>query len=149
MGSQFPNFWHFDLILPQDLVNYFPKKFQYFFFWKMKIGLTCFFFLQFLAWVLQNFSLTLQLRILGMERICKIWKKCDKLYATHWIIYLKLSSSSQQQYNHQSKQAKVEALVASASIEIEDLRKMAWPGLSHKARAKAWKILCGYLPGWY
>jgi len=56
-------------------------------------------------------------------------------------------NSSQQQYNHQSKQAKVEALVASASIEIEDLRKMAWPGLSHKARAKAWKILCGYLPG--
>ena len=74
MVFRFLNFWHFDLILPQDLVNYFPKKFQYFFFWKMKIGLTCFF-LQFLAWVLQNFSLTLQLGIEGMERICKIWKK--------------------------------------------------------------------------
>jgi len=57
------------------------------------------------------------------------------------------SSSSQQQYNHHNKHAKVEALVASASIEIEDLRKLAWPGLSHKARAKAWKILCGHLPG--
>jgi hypothetical protein len=46
-----------------------------------------------------------------------------------------------------SKLAKVEALVASASIEIEDLRKLSWPGLSPKARAKAWKMLCGYVPG--
>ena len=54
---------------------------------------------------------------------------------------------SNNQYNQLSKHAKVEALVSSASIEIEDLRKMAWPGLSHSSRAKAWKILCGYLPG--
>lgn len=48
---------------------------------------------------------------------------------------------------HLSKHAKIEALVASPSIEIEDLRKLAWSGLSMKARGKAWKILCGYLPG--
>ncbi len=49
--------------------------------------------------------------------------------------------------NDLSKNAKLEALVASSSIEIEDLRRLSWPGLSSKARAKAWKILCGYLPG--
>lgn len=62
-----------------------------------------------------------------------------------------LSSSSSVESNkdcpHLSKHAKIEALVASPSIEIEDLRKLAWSGLSIKARAKAWKILCGYLPG--
>ena len=55
--------------------------------------------------------------------------------------------SSTSSCNHLSKQAKIEALVASNSIEIEDLRQLAWPGLTPKARAKAWKILCGYLPG--
>ena len=50
--------------------------------------------------------------------------------------------------SNNSKHAKIEALIRSAaSIEIEDLRKLSWPGLTHKARAKAWKILCGYLPG--
>lgn len=57
------------------------------------------------------------------------------------------STSSSSSCNHLSKQAKIEALVASNSIEIEDLRQLAWPGLTPKARAKAWKILCGYLPG--
>ena len=56
-------------------------------------------------------------------------------------------SSTSSSCNHLSKQAKIEALVASNSIEIEDLRQLAWPGLTPKARAKAWKILCGYLPG--
>merc|ERR1711983_228103 len=61
----------------------------------------------------------------------------------------KSQSNKQTSCNHLSKHAKIEALVlsSSASIEIEDLRQMAWPGLSSKARAKAWKILCGYLPG--
>ena len=50
--------------------------------------------------------------------------------------------------SNNTKHAKIEALIQSSnSIEIEDLRKLSWPGLSHKARAKAWKILCGYLPG--
>ena len=50
--------------------------------------------------------------------------------------------------SNNSKHAKIEALIQSeSSIEIEDLRKLSWPGLSHKARAKAWKILCGYVPG--
>ena len=57
------------------------------------------------------------------------------------------STTSSSSCNHLSKQAKIEALVASNSIEIEDLRQLAWPGLTPKARAKAWKILCGYLPG--
>ena len=45
------------------------------------------------------------------------------------------------------KHAKVEALVSSPSIELEDLRRLSWNGLTHISRAKAWKILCGYLPG--
>ena len=57
------------------------------------------------------------------------------------------TSTTSSSCNHLSKQAKIEALVASNSIEIEDLRQLAWPGLTPKARAKAWKILCGYLPG--
>ena len=43
--------------------------------------------------------------------------------------------------------AKLESLInESPSYEIEELRKLAWSGISSKARAKAWKILCGYLP---
>ena len=43
--------------------------------------------------------------------------------------------------------AKLESLInESPSFEIEELRKLAWSGISSKARAKAWKILCGYLP---
>lgn len=49
--------------------------------------------------------------------------------------------------NENKKFAKTEALVASPSIELEELRRLSWPGLSPRARAKAWKILCGYLPG--
>ncbi len=45
------------------------------------------------------------------------------------------------------KHTKVEALVSSPSIELEDLRKLSWQGLTPNSRAKAWKILCGYLPG--
>ena len=42
---------------------------------------------------------------------------------------------------------KLESLInESPSYEIEELRKLAWSGISSKARAKAWKILCGYLP---
>jgi len=33
------------------------------------------------------------------------------------------------------------------TIELEELRRLAWSGISHRSRAKAWKILCGYLPG--
>ena len=43
--------------------------------------------------------------------------------------------------------AKLETLINdSLSFELEELRKLAWSGISSKARAKAWKILCGYLP---
>ena len=43
--------------------------------------------------------------------------------------------------------AKLESLInESSSFELEELRKLAWSGISSKARAKAWKILCGYLP---
>ena len=43
--------------------------------------------------------------------------------------------------------AKLESLInESLSFDIEELRKLAWSGVSSKARAKAWKILCGYLP---
>lgn len=60
----------------------------------------------------------------------------------------KNTNNSSRTLSNNSKHAKIEALIQSeSSIEIEDLRKLSWPGLSHKARAKAWKILCGYVPG--
>merc|ERR1712223_933104 len=43
--------------------------------------------------------------------------------------------------------AKLENLINDCqSFEIGELRKLAWSGISSRARAKAWKILCGYLP---
>ena len=43
--------------------------------------------------------------------------------------------------------AKLELMInESPSFELEELRKLAWSGISAIARAKAWKILCGYLP---
>ena len=45
------------------------------------------------------------------------------------------------------KFAKIECLMESATVELEELRNLAWSGISPRARAKAWKILCGYLPG--
>jgi len=33
------------------------------------------------------------------------------------------------------------------TVELDELRKLAWSGISQRCRAKAWKILCGYLPG--
>ena len=45
------------------------------------------------------------------------------------------------------KFAKIESLMESPTVELEELRKLAWSGISPRSRAKAWKILCGYLPG--
>jgi hypothetical protein len=45
------------------------------------------------------------------------------------------------------KFAKIESLMESSTVELEELRKLAWSGISPCSRAKAWKILCGYLPG--
>ena len=55
---------------------------------------------------------------------------------------------SQEHLSGENKRfAKLESLInESPSFEIEELRKLAWSGVSSKARAKAWKILCGYLP---
>ena len=38
-------------------------------------------------------------------------------------------------------------LVSSESIDCEELRQLSWSGLSPRVRPKAWRILCGYLPG--
>lgn len=47
-----------------------------------------------------------------------------------------------------SKVEKVERLlVSSESIDCEELRQLSWSGLSPRVRPKAWRILCGYLPG--
>ena len=61
------------------------------------------------------------------------------------------TSDAKQNQEHLSGEnkrfAKLESLInESPSFEIEELRKLAWSGVSSKARAKAWKILCGYLP---
>ena len=44
------------------------------------------------------------------------------------------------------KSQKIEALLQSPSFQLEDLRKLAWPGIPAGARPRAWKTLCGYLP---
>ena len=64
---------------------------------------------------------------------------------------IKTSDAKQESQEHLSGEnkrfAKLESLInESPSFEIEELRKLAWSGVSSKARAKAWKILCGYLP---
>ena len=47
-----------------------------------------------------------------------------------------------------SKLEKVEKLlVSSESIDCEELRQLSWSGLGPRVRPKAWRILCGYLPG--
>jgi len=54
------------------------------------------------------------------------------------------AESSSGEYNRYSK---LENLINNClSFEMEELRKLAWPGISTSARAKAWKILCRYLP---
>ena len=57
-------------------------------------------------------------------------------------------------FNHQpeqphsgSKVEKLERLLDCPNIDIDHLRQAAWSGLTRKGRSKAWKILCGYLPG--
>ena len=58
------------------------------------------------------------------------------------------AKQSQEHLSGENKRfAKLESLInESPSFEIEELRTLAWSGVSSKARAKAWKILCGYLP---
>ena len=45
-----------------------------------------------------------------------------------------------------AKAEKLERYLASENVEMEALRKLSWSGLVPRARPKAWKILCGYLP---
>jgi len=45
------------------------------------------------------------------------------------------------------KATKLELLLQSSSFELEELRRLSWPGISPAhVRAKAWKTLCGYYP---
>ena len=47
----------------------------------------------------------------------------------------------------QTKQTKLELLLACPTFELEELRRLSWPGISPAhVRAKAWKTLCGYYP---
>jgi len=50
-------------------------------------------------------------------------------------------------YSSCKKSAKLEAMFDKPTVELDELRKLAWSGISQRCRAKAWKILCGYLPG--
>ena len=46
-----------------------------------------------------------------------------------------------------TKQTKLELLLACPTFELEELRRLSWPGISPAhVRAKAWKTLCGYYP---
>merc|ERR1712223_1047343 len=58
-----------------------------------------------------------------------------------------LKKDSETLSGENKRYAKLENLINDCqSFEIEELRKLAWSGISSRARAKAWKILCGYLP---
>merc|ERR1712223_240709 len=58
-----------------------------------------------------------------------------------------LKKDSETLTGENKRYAKLENLINDCqSFEIEELRKLAWSGISSRARAKAWKILCGYLP---
>ncbi|CAB4062433.1 TBC1D22 [Lepeophtheirus salmonis] len=45
-----------------------------------------------------------------------------------------------------NKRVKIEKLLENSSINLDQLRKLAWSGLSPGIRNKIWRILCGYLP---
>lgn len=45
-----------------------------------------------------------------------------------------------------SKADKFKAMVSAPVIDIEELRKLSWSGISKKYRPIAWKLLSGYLP---
>ncbi|KAJ9067756.1 GTPase-activating protein [Entomophthora muscae] len=45
-----------------------------------------------------------------------------------------------------SKKVKVVAVLDAAIVDIDDLKKLAWGGLSPNQRALSWKLLMGYLP---
>lgn len=46
-----------------------------------------------------------------------------------------------------SKVEKLEKYLISDCVDLDGLRPLCWSGLVPKVRSKAWKILCGYLPG--
>ena len=46
-----------------------------------------------------------------------------------------------------SRDHKLLNFMQSDNIDMDRLRSLAWSGLSPNVRSKAWKILCGYLPG--
>lgn len=45
-----------------------------------------------------------------------------------------------------TKRTKIEALLESPTIDINDLKKLSWGGLPSDLRPLAWKLLLGYLP---
>jgi len=81
---------------------------------------------------------------LGMRRPSELSTQLNQLSLKST---LDRSSSKVLSTTECKKFAKLESLMESASVELEELRRLAWSGLSPRARAKAWKILCGYLPG--
>ena len=46
-----------------------------------------------------------------------------------------------------SKSERIEKLLTGENIDLEVLRSLSWSGMLPKVRSKAWRILCGYLPG--
>lgn len=46
-----------------------------------------------------------------------------------------------------SRTEKLERVLLSEGVDLDTLRKLSWSGLPPRLRPKAWKILCGYLPG--
>lgn len=59
----------------------------------------------------------------------------------------KVSSEPYQTSPSSSRVERIEKLLAGDSVDLELLRSLSWSGLTSKVRSKAWKILCGYLPG--
>ena len=83
--------------------------------------------------------------ILGMRRPSELSTQLHQLSLKSTLD--KSTSTKVLSTTESKKFAKIESLMESAAVELEELRKLAWSGISPRARAKAWKILCGYLPG--
>ena len=85
------------------------------------------------------------LSIHGARRPSELSTQFDKLSLKATLD--KSSTAKVMSTTESKKLAKLESLMESSTVELEELRRLSWSGISPRSRAKAWKILCGYLPG--
>jgi hypothetical protein len=74
------------------------------------------------------------------------WSRPDPASALKGKDDLAPGANLDEQRKRSVKDEKLENFFAQA-FDMEALRQISWSGLTPKFRSKAWKILCGYLPG--